>query len=153
MSSNKFYHMSNNKLYNNKFYHMSKFDLILKMSNIVNSGYGVFTNNFIPKDMEIDIYYGEYTESLLGGEYFFRIDNDGGINAIDIPRCYMAMLNDASYRPNSNRQKRKFIDHNYVNNCYFKVDLINKIVNICSLVDIEKGSELFISYGSDYWNT
>jgi hypothetical protein len=138
---------------NNKFYHMSKFDLILKMSNIANSGYGVFTNDFIPKDMEIDTYYGEYTESLPGGEYFFRIDNDGGINAIDIPRCYMAMLNDASYRPKSNRQKRKFIEHKYTNNCYFKVDEINKIVKICSLVDIEKGSELFISYGSDYWNT
>lgn len=138
---------------NNKFYHMSKFDLFIAKSSIVNSGFGVFTNEFIPKETMIDLYYGEYTESLPGGEYFFRIDNDGGINAIDMPRCYMAMLNDASYRPKSNRQKRKFIEHNYNNNCYFNVDDINKIVKIFSLVDIEKGSELFISYGSEYWNT
>ena len=137
----------------NKFYHMSNFDLFIKNSNITNSGFGVFTNDFIPKDEMIDIYYGEYTESLPGGEYFFRIDNEGGINAIDMPRCYMAMLNDASFRPVSNRQKRKFVEHNYINNCYINVDVLNKIVKICSLVDIEKGSELFISYGSEYWNT
>jgi SET domain-containing protein len=132
-------------------YHKSHFDLYINISNIQNSGYGVFTKTFIPKDTIIDEYFGEYTESLPGGEYFFRINNDGGINAIDLPRCYMAMLNDASYKPISKRALRKFVDHNYKNNCYFKVDEINKKVYVYSLCDILENSELFVSYGCDYW--
>jgi hypothetical protein len=135
-----------------KSYHKSHFDLYINISNIQNSGYGVFTKTFIPKDTLIDEYYGEYTESLPGGEYFFRIDKDGGINAIDEPRCYMAMLNDASFVPKSNRQLRKFVKHDYKNNCIFKVDEINKKVYVVSKVDIPSETELFISYGNEYWN-
>ena len=135
----------------NDFFHKSIFDLYISKSNISNSGLGVFTNIYIPKDTLIDEYYGTYTTSLPGGEYFFRIDEEGGINAIDLPRCYMGMLNDASYRPISKRGLRKFTEHSFVNNCYFKVDVYNKIVNIYSLINIEPNSELFISYGSDYW--
>jgi hypothetical protein len=132
-------------------YHKSYFDLYINKSNIQNSGNGVFTKSFIPKDTLIDEYFGEYTESLLGGEYFFRIDNNGGINAIDEPRCYMAMLNDASFVPKSKRQLKKFVQHDYKNNCVFTVDEINKKVYVFSKIDIPSESELFISYGDDYW--
>jgi hypothetical protein len=132
-------------------YHKSYFDLYINKSNIQNSGYGVFTKSFIPKDTLIDEYFGEYTECLPGGEYFFRINIDGGINAIDEPRCYMAMLNDASFVPKSKRQLRKFVEHDYKNNCVFKVDEINKKVYVFSKVDIPFESELFISYGDEYW--
>jgi hypothetical protein len=134
-----------------KLYHTSNFILYISKSNIINSGYGVFTKTFIPKDIKIDEYLGTYTESLYGGEYFFRIDENGGINAIDTPRCYMAMLNDASYIPTSNRALRKFVKHNYNNNCYFKADIENRKVYVYSLIDIDANSELFISYGIDYW--
>ncbi len=135
----------------NNYYHKSNYDLYISQSSIANSGLGVFTKSFIPKDTLIDGYFGEYSESLPGGEYFFRIDENGGINAIDEPRCYMAMLNDASYRPTSKRKLRIFIEHNYQNNCYFNVDITNKKVFVYSLFDIEPNSELFISYGNDYW--
>jgi hypothetical protein len=144
--------MKNNKKINyNNFYHKSNYDLYISQSNIINSGLGVFTQNFIPKNTCIDEYFGEYSESLLGGEYFFRIDDECGINAIDLPRCYMAMLNDASYIPTSKRKLRLFVHHDYKNNCYFNVDTINKKVYVYSLQDIEVNSELFISYGCDYW--
>jgi len=134
-------------------YHNSSYNLYISKSNISNAGLGVFTKDFIPKDTLIDFYYGEYTESLPGGEYFFRINKEGGINAIDIPRCYMAMLNDSSYRPKSKRGLRNFVEHNFINNCYFNVDIENKKVGVYSIIDIQPSTELFISYGSDYWNT
>lgn len=135
-----------------KYYHTSKFNLYVSKSSIINSGDGIFTNDFIKADTFIDLYMGKYVEHLVGGEYFFRIDENGGINSIDLPRCYMAMLNDASYRPTSKRKLRKFIDHDYKNNCIFKVDVINKKIEIHSLVDIQIGEELFISYGCEYWS-
>jgi hypothetical protein len=138
--------------YNLNYYHKSLFDLFISTSNIKNSGLGVFTKDFIPSHRKIDEYYGEYTTCLPGGEYFFRIDEEGGINAIDLPRCYMGMLNDAAYRPKSKRGLRKFTEHSFINNCYFKSNIDTKIVEVYSLVDIEPFSELFISYGKDYWN-
>jgi hypothetical protein len=153
----------------NNYYHKSKFDLFIQKSKIINSGLGIFTNDFIKANTFIDYYFGEYTEHLIGGEYFFRIteknnddknnddknnddknnddkNNDDnincGINAINLPRCYMAMLNDASYRPTSKRKLKKFIEHNYK---------INKKIEIHSLVDIQIGEELFIFYGLEYW--
>jgi hypothetical protein len=133
-----------------KLYHKSNYNLYIDKSHIENSGFGVFTNDFIPKDTLIDEYFGEYTESLPGGEYFFRIDEICGINAIDTPRCYMAMLNDASFIPISNRALKKFIYHSFHNNCYFKI--IDKKVYVYSSIDIDYNSELFISYGKDYWS-
>ena len=133
-------------------YHRSTYDLFIDKSSIVNSGLGVFTKNFIPKNSLIDEYYGEYIENFPGGEYFFKIDENCGINAINTPRCYMAMLNDASYRPTSKRGLRKFVDHNFINNCYFVTDIENKKVRVYSLIDIQYNTELFISYGSEYWN-
>ena len=142
----------------NNYYHKSKFDLFIQKSKIINSGLGIFTNDFIKANTFIDYYFGEYTEHLIGGEYFFRItekNNDDnincGINAINLPRCYMAMLNDASYIPTSKRKLKKFIEHNYKNNCTFIVDKINKKIEIYSLVDIQIGEELFIFYGPEYW--
>ena len=41
-------------------YHRSTYDLFIDKSSIVNSGLGVFTKNFIPKNSLIDEYYGEY---------------------------------------------------------------------------------------------
>ena len=112
----------------NNYYHKSKFDLFIQKSKIINSGLGIFTNDFIKANTFIDYYFGEYTEHLIGGEYFFRItekNNDDnincGINAINLPRCYMAMLNDASYIPTSKRKLKKFIEHNYKNNCKYIV--------------------------------
>lgn len=129
----------------------SQFDLYIKKSNIQNSGFGIFTHDFIPKDSLIDQYMGQYVEGLYGGDYYFRIDKHIGINASEPPRCYMSFLNDASYKPTSKRGLRNFTEHSYTNNCKFEVDILNKKVYVYSVIDIEKESELFISYGNNYW--
>jgi hypothetical protein len=134
-----------------KYYHKSKFDLYINQSKIHNSGLGVFTGSFIPEDSYIDDYYGKYITWLFSGEYYFFINDYLGIDAVEYPRCYMAMLNDASYKPLSKRKLQKFIEHNYKNNCKFIVDEQNNTVKVYSLCNINIGDELFISYGSDYW--
>ena len=136
----------------NKYYHNSSFDLYITISNIHNGGLGIFTRSFIPKDSLIDEYCGELKIGIYGGEYYFSITNLMGINALNYPRCYMAMLNDASFKPISKRGLKKFIPHNYTNNCYFIVDEKNSKVYVHSLVDILPNDELFISYGCNYWN-
>ncbi len=132
-------------------YTHSQFNLFIRKSNILGSGFGVFTHDFIPKGSLIDKYMGKYVEGLYGGDYFFRIDDSIGINALEPPRCYMAFLNDASYRPTSKRGLRRFVEHSFINNCKFEVDINNKKVSVYSIIDIEPESELFISYGNDYW--
>ena len=54
--------------------------------------------------------------------------------------------------PKSKRGLRNFTKHNFTNNCKFEVDIENKKVKVYSIIDIHPGSELFISYGSDYWS-
>ncbi len=132
-------------------YHKSKFNLDISISRIERSGFGVFTNELIPKGSLIDMYYGKYVKGLYGGDYYFRIDDMIGIDALDPPRCYMAFLNDSNYRPVSKRGLKKFKEHSFTNNCRFEVDKVNKTVSIYSIVDIYPGNELFISYGSEYW--
>ena len=135
-----------------KYYHKSEYDLFLKESGILYAGLGVFTNSFIEKESFIDFYYGDIIDYPTYGEYCVGLlDDKLSINAINYPRCYMAMLNDASYKPTSKRaiRRKKFIDHDFFNNCYFKKEE-NK-VKVYSLYDIEPGSELFISYGENYW--
>jgi hypothetical protein len=140
-----------NMLQELKPYTFSQYDLYIKKSGIVNSGFGIFTRDFIPKGSLIDKYLGKYIEGIYGGDYFFRIDDEIGIDASSPPRCYMAFLNDASYRPTSKRGLRNFNEHKFVNNCKFESDIIKKTVSVYSIMDIEPESELFISYGNDYW--
>lgn len=132
-------------------YHKSKFNLEISISRIESSGFGVFTNDFIPRDSLIDMYYGREIKGLYGGDYYFKIDEMIGIDALDSPRCYMAFLNDSNYRPVSKRGLKKFKEHYFTNNCRFQVDKINKTVSVYSIIDINPGEELFISYGYEYW--
>ncbi len=132
-------------------YHKSKFDLYIQKSQIPFAGYGVFTRSFIPKNSYIDDYYGEIIDYMCGGEYSFFIDNGIIVDAKNPPRCFMAMINDASFRPKSKRALKKFYSHNFSNNCHFETDEINKRVMVYSKEDIQSNSELFVWYGSDYW--
>ena len=56
-----------------KYYHNSVFDLYINSSKIHNSGLGIFTNSFIPKNILIDEYFGELKNGIYGGEYYFGI--------------------------------------------------------------------------------
>jgi SET domain-containing protein len=122
-----------------EYYHTSQFNLEIRNSQIKGAGFGVFTNNFIPKNTFIDYYQGLLTKySISMGRYYFKINDEYGVEAYDYPRCYMAMLND-SY------------NSSFQNNCEFIVDEVNMKVSIFSIYDILPNQELFISYGSEYW--
>lgn len=135
-------------------YHNSSFNLFIKNSNLINAGYGVFTHDFIPKDSFIDYYTGDIYDYVTGGTYYFQINQKYGIDAFNLPRCYMAMLNDADfnlYLIGKRKRKRIPIINPYSNNCEFRVNEDELQVMIYSKEDREIDSELFISYGTDYW--
>lgn len=135
------------------FFHNSKFNLYIKESSLKYAGLGIFTRDFIPSNTFIDYYEGDLTTCLIGGTYFFQINDKYGMDAFNFPRCYMAMLNDTDYKPIIKHKKKKIIiENNYINNCYFEVDEENLKIMVYSKIDIEKDSELFISYGPNYWN-
>jgi hypothetical protein len=120
------------------YFHRSTFNLEIKDSNIANAGFGVFTKDFIPKDALIDGYFGDFM-TFSNSKYYFCIKDGVGINAINYPRCYMAMINDAHQTT-------------FTNNCRFEVDTNTNTVTVWSKVDIQPGEELLISYGKDYWD-
>lgn len=146
-----------------EYFHDSTYDLYLSMSQIPDSGLGVYTNECIPKNAIIDEYVGTLT--CIGGPYVVSIDDRLGIDGFEYPRCFMAMLNDASYVPRKTitrgRSKRKICvtPHKNVsneglelqNNCEFIV--MKKRCFIKSTRDILPGEELFVSYGNSYWST
>jgi hypothetical protein len=76
--------MNNKYLESLKLYHMSQFSLYISNSNIVNSGYGVFTDSFILVTsvfifLGIVIYLGELGSNIVGR----MISNILAINIID----------------------------------------------------------------------
>ena len=92
-----------------------------------------------------------------------EIDTNCYVDARDFPRCYMAMLNDCSHiaKQYVKKKKRKiditppaYYDTNnnvLVVNCEFVIDSVAKRAFVYSVSEISSGSELFISYGPDYW--
>ncbi len=147
----------------NNYFHKSLFNLKIDKSQVPNAGFGVYTLDLIPKNTLIDEYFGQLITFPTGGEYVLQIDDKNSIDAIDFPRCYMAMINDCSFIPKKTKKKKgKRIDitpKEYIGkdnqilkiNCIFKTDLINKKGYVYSIDEILPGSELFISYGVDYW--
>ena len=115
--------------------HQSVYSLYISPSTIKEAGNGVFTNDLILKNTFIDTYRGNY-QSIPTSKYYFSIHDTYGIDAVNYPRCYMAMLNDV-------------VNSNYKPNCEFIVS--GDHVSVWSTRDIHQGEELFISYGDDYW--
>ncbi len=145
----------------NNYYHNSEFNLYLSQSQIKNAGFGVFTKDIIKANSKIDEYTGDILEYITGGDYVLKINDNYHIDAFNYPRCYMAMLNDAEFIPKKIiKKKKKRIDitpdghynnNNLLqNNCKFVIE--NNRGYVYSIRDIYPNEELFISYGSDYWN-
>lgn len=129
------------------YYTKSKYNLRLGKSTIPNAGFGVFTEDLIIEGSFIDEYFGDLYHSKYGGTYFFEISDNLGIDAFKFPRCYMAMINDASW----NKNKKTFDESK--NNCVFVVDKDAERVFVLAKKDILPKQELFISYGEQYWNS
>lgn len=122
------------------YYHKSVFDLYIANSTIANAGLGVFTRELIHKNTVIDEYYGDvYEISHSPSRYYFEIEQGVGIDAFNLPRCYMAMINDA-------------YGSNYTVNCEFVIDKSARRVFIKASTEIHPEQELFISYGDQYWS-
>jgi len=133
----------------NDYYNSSDFELYIDDSQIKGAGLGVFTEDDIPQDTIIDEYRGELIESFeqVDNDYYYQLiepnketgQNGLGVDALKLPRCYMAMINDAT------------LDKKYENNCMFEDDIENKKVYVITTRDIKAGEELFVSYGDSYW--
>jgi hypothetical protein len=142
--------------------HNSVFALYLEKSQIPNGGLGVFTKDAIPPNTFIDEYTGEKLR-IGGGAYVLEISDTCRVDARDYPRCYMAMLNDCSFIAKQTLRKKKrtvnvtpvaYYDaaHNPLEiNCKFVLDVDNNRAYVYSVQEIKPNSELFVSYGEDYW--
>jgi hypothetical protein len=127
-------------------------DLPLKIepSQIPNSGNGVWTHTDIPKGTRIGYYEGR----VLCGEdkitdYSFTLNQKWFVDGLQFPRSIIAMINDV-------------YNTDFETNCEFDVqtrdldtgELLqarHRRVFLVSTEDIESGSELFASYGDEYW--
>jgi SET domain-containing protein len=146
---------------NENYYHNSKFNLYLQESQISDSGIGVYTKDIIPPNTMIDEYLGDIMENW-GGAYVLCIRDNYCIDAFNFPRCYMAMINDASHITKKIIKKKKkktiiipdgYYDKNnklLENNCLFIFEKNRAF--IYSTREILSDEELFISYGDKYWN-
>jgi hypothetical protein len=146
---------------NQNYYHNSIFNLYLKESQIPESGLGIYTKDIISANTMIDEYLGDIIEKY-GGPYALCVKDNYYIDAFNLPRCYMAMLNDASHITKKiiKKKKRKtvIIPNGYYdknnklleNNCEFIFE--GNRAYIYSTREILPDEELFISYGDNYWN-
>jgi SET domain-containing protein len=135
----------------------------LASSQIPKAGLGVFACEDIPAGTCIDEYTGEVLSSNRVSNYALEVRPDCFIDACELPRCYMAMINDCSYiaRRVIRRKKRwvtitpkayhDLYGRQLLINCEFVVNKASGRAFIHSLVDIPAGAELFIDYGPDYW--
>jgi hypothetical protein len=121
-----------------EYYNNTKFNLRIGKSTIENAGLGVFTLEKIPSNTHIGNYEGKKSTKKTG-IYLFELSNKINIDANDYPRCYIAMINDV------------YKSENKIN-CEFLIDVKKKLIEIWSIVDIDVGVELFVSYGNDYWS-
>lgn len=131
------------------FYNDGPLNLYITHSQLPDSGLGVYTEDFIPEDTIIGEYKGKLVKSynLETNDYFYEIveadEASGvmgvGIDASQLPRCYMAMINDAQF------------SKTYSNNCVFEADIEEEKVYVVSTRDIEPEEELFVNYGEGYW--
>ena len=145
------------------YYYNSSFQLRLASSQIPKAGLGVFACEDIPAGTCIDEYTGEVLSSNRVSNYALEVRPDCFIDACELPRCYMAMINDCSYiaRRVIRRKKRwvtitpkayhDLYGRQLLINCEFVVNKASGRAFIHSLVDIPAGAELFIDYGPDYW--
>ncbi len=123
-------------------------NLIVKKSTIPGSGKGLFTKRDIKKGERIVEYLGEVIDwkecdiraNKDEGGYVFFISRNKCIDAYHTPNELARYANDAK-----GLTKVKGI----TNNCNYEI--YKKSGWISATKDIKAGSELFVSYGAQYW--
>jgi SET domain-containing protein len=124
--------------------YLDKF-LYIKKSNLPNGGKGLFTKVDIPKGTRITEYKGKFTtwaevESLFDNGYYFHIDDETVINAMDDLNSFGRYANDAK-----GLSKVKGL----ANNADYTIE--GKKVFIDAKKNIKNGEEILVPYGADYW--
>ncbi len=122
--------------------------LVVKRSQIPNSGKGLFTKKFIPKGTRIVEYKGnvsawkdvDHKDGSNG--YIYFLNRNHVIDALPTPEHLARYANDAR-----GLSKIKGIN----NNCNYVNE--KKQVYIESYKDIPAGGEILVNYGKDYWDT
>lgn len=143
------------------FFHTSAHALRVAPSQIPDAGLGVYTDSPIAAGACVDEYTGVFKS--YGGAYTLQIRPGLNIDAAVWPRPYMAIINDCTYiAPKYKKRKSRKIDITpaayydaagrvLTTNCEFRISPEEKRAWIYATHDIPAGSELFVSYGADYW--
>ena len=119
--------------------------LKIKSSSIPNAGLGLFTSIDIEKGTRIVEYKGKITtwkevEHDIDNFYLYKVNTQHVINAKEDHKALGRYINDAN-----GLKKVKGL----TNNCIYVQDGLS--IYIEAKRDIPAGSELFVSYGKDYW--
>ncbi len=122
--------------------------LVVKKSGLKGAGKGLFTTKFIPKGTRIVEYKGKVTtwEEASSGRsfngYIYYVNKNHVIDAKKTLTALARYANDA-------RGLSKI--EGLSNNSKYVQDDDNKVY-IESFRNIEAGSEIFVSYGKEYWD-
>ena len=121
--------------------------LIIKRSTLKGAGKGLFTTRAIPRGKKIVEYKGRITkwrdvDSLDGlNGYIYYVNRNHVIDAAQVSGALARYANDA---------KGMVRREGLRNNCTYRIEGLR--VFIYSVRDIAAGSELFVSYGKEYWD-
>ncbi len=123
-------------------------DFVVKKSTIPGSGKGLFINRDVKKGERIVEYLGEIINwkecdvrvDKDEGGYVFFVNRNKCIDAFHTPEALARYANDAK-----GLSKVKGL----TNNCVYEVYKKNGWIK--AVKDIKAGSEVFVSYGAEYW--
>ena len=127
------------------YYNDTELQLEVRKSLIPDAGRGVFAGKYIPSGT----IFGRYRGALRrigekgfkkNGPYAMKINHRVYIDAVDTPRCILAMMNDADGPSHSSK---------YENNCVFVG--AGKKIQAQAIRDIYPGEELLVDYDNEYW--
>lgn len=123
-------------------------DLIVKKSTLPNAGKGLFTKRDIKKGERIVEYLGEV---ITEAELDRRAENDiyGYAFYISKRKCIDAYYTPEAYARYANDAKGLVRIKGVTNNCCYEVWKNRGWIS--AEKDIKAGSELFVSYGAEYW--
>jgi hypothetical protein len=118
-----------------------------KKSTIPNAGLGLFAAMDIDIDVDLGEYFGNITNDYPGGcyiwEYHDKNDNIKYVNGEHFKNNPLKYINGIKYKDQPTKDQLNKV------NCMIK--LINNKVHYVSTKFINKGDELFIDYGNQYW--
>lgn len=121
--------------------------LVIKKSTIPNAGKGLFTKVVIPKGSLVIQYKGKITTwkeaNHMNGmnAYIYFVNRNHVIDALNYKKSFARYAND-----NKGPVKLKGV----TNNCEYTKE--GEKIYIRSTKEIFAGSEIFVSYGKEYWD-